>query len=169
MSDGRRSVVTAGLAMLAAALLAPAASSLAQQLVGSGGRALDGNLRLGSGGYNGRGGRGGFGGPGGVRPFRETIYRGQHGHIDYYTAFTQQRRYDPGRRTAFHDDPRRFEQGGAASGTIAGGIEVLQLMRVGSRWQIVVPPDMAHGAGGQMPKIGPNETIVGVIELVAIK
>ena len=52
---------------------------------------------------------------------------------------------------------------------IDGGIEALQLMRVGSRWQIVVPPDMAHGPGGQMPKIGPNETIVGVIELVAIK
>ena len=53
--------------------------------------------------------------------------------------------------------------------SIDGGIEALQLMRVGSRWQIVVPPDMAHGAGGQMPKIGPNETIVGVIELVAIR
>ncbi|MEE8459519.1 MAG: FKBP-type peptidyl-prolyl cis-trans isomerase, partial [Phycisphaerales bacterium] len=52
---------------------------------------------------------------------------------------------------------------------IDGGIEALQLMRVGCRWQIVVPPDMAHGPGGQMPKIGPNETIVGVIELVAIK
>ncbi len=53
--------------------------------------------------------------------------------------------------------------------SIDGGIEALQLMRVGSRWQIVVPPEMAHGAGGRMPKIGPNETIVGVIELVAIK
>ena len=52
---------------------------------------------------------------------------------------------------------------------IDGGIEALQLMRVGSRWQIVVPPVMAHGAGGRMPKIGPNETIVGDVELVAIK
>ena len=52
---------------------------------------------------------------------------------------------------------------------IDGGIEALQLMRVGSRWQIVVPPDMAHGAGGRMPKIGPNESIIGVIELLAIK
>ncbi len=53
--------------------------------------------------------------------------------------------------------------------TIEGGIEALQLMRVGSRWQIVVPPNLAHGAGGRMPKIGPNEMIIGVIELVAIK
>ena len=42
-------------------------------------------------------------------------------------------------------------------------------MRTGSRWQIVVPPALAHGGGGRMPKIGPNETIVGVIEMVAIK
>ena len=52
---------------------------------------------------------------------------------------------------------------------VAGGAEALQLMRVGSQWQIAVPPEMAHGAGGRMPKIGPNESIIGVIELLAIK
>ncbi len=134
MSSGTRSLVMAGLAMLAAALLVPTTATLAQQIVGTA-HSLDNNLRLGSGGYNGGGGRGGFGGAGGGRPFRETIYRGQHGHIDYHTAFTQQRRYDPGRRTAFHDDPRRFEQGGAASGTIAGG------SRFGEGW------DKGYAAG----------------------
>jgi FKBP-type peptidyl-prolyl cis-trans isomerase len=52
---------------------------------------------------------------------------------------------------------------------IEGGIEALQLMKVGSKWQVVVPPALAHGPGGQMPLIGPNQTIVGVVELVAIK
>ncbi len=52
---------------------------------------------------------------------------------------------------------------------IEGGIEALQLMKVGSKWQIAVPPDGAHGPGGQMPLIGPNQTIVGIVELVAIK
>lgn len=129
----------AGLAILAAVLIAPAASSLAQQIVSSG-RSLDGNLRLGSGGYNGGGGRGGFGGPGGGRPFRETIYRGQHGHIDYHTAFRNERRYDPGRRTAFRDDPRRFEQGGAASGTAAGG------SRFGEGWDKGYAAGLADGS-----------------------
>jgi len=138
MIGGRRSVVTAGLAMLAAALLAPTAASLAQQIVGSA-HSLDNNLRLGSGGYNGGGGRGGFGGPGGGRPFRETIYRGQHGHIDYHTAFTQQRRYDPGRRRAFHDDPRRFVPGGAASGPTAGG------SRFGEGWDKGYAAGLADG------------------------
>lgn len=52
---------------------------------------------------------------------------------------------------------------------VAGGVEALQLMREGARWQIAVPPAMAHGAGGRMPAIGPNETLVGVVELVAVK
>ena len=52
---------------------------------------------------------------------------------------------------------------------IEGGVEALQLMKVGSKWQVVVPPALAHGPGGQMPLIGPNQTIIGVVELVAIK
>ena len=111
--------MSAALAMLAAVLLAPASAALAQQIQQSG-NALDANLRLGSGGYNGRGSRAGGGGAGGGRPLRETMYRGQHGHIDYHTAFTKQRRYDPGRRTAFNADPRRFEQGGAVTGPAGG-------------------------------------------------
>jgi FKBP-type peptidyl-prolyl cis-trans isomerase FklB len=138
MSDHRRSLLTAGLALLVAALLAPTAATLAQQQVGSA-HSLDNNLRLGSGGYNGGGGRGGFGGAGGGRPFRETIYRGQHGHIDYHTAFQQQRRYDPGRRTAMRDDPRRFEQGGAASSSTATG------SRFGEGWDKGYAAGLADG------------------------
>ena len=52
---------------------------------------------------------------------------------------------------------------------IEGGVEALQLMKVGSKWQVAVPPELAHGPGGQMPMIGPNQTIIGVVELVAIK
>jgi len=52
---------------------------------------------------------------------------------------------------------------------IEGGIMALQHMRVGGRWQVAVPPALAHGAGGRMPLIGPNESIVGIVELVAIK
>ncbi|MEE8459518.1 MAG: FKBP-type peptidyl-prolyl cis-trans isomerase N-terminal domain-containing protein [Phycisphaerales bacterium] len=128
----------ATLAIVAAALLAPASATIAQQIQ-QGGNALDNNLRLGSGGYNGRGSRAGGGGAGGGRPLRETIYRGQHGHIDYHTAFTQQRRYDPGRRTAFHDDPRRFVPGGAASGPTAGG------SRFGEGWDKGYAAGLADG------------------------
>ena len=52
---------------------------------------------------------------------------------------------------------------------IKGWTEVLQLMPVGSKWQVVVPPDLAYGVRGAGADIGPNATLVFEIELVAIK
>ena len=52
---------------------------------------------------------------------------------------------------------------------VRGGAEALQLMRPGARWQIVIPPDLAFGAAGRYPNIGPNETLVGMIELLQVK
>lgn len=52
---------------------------------------------------------------------------------------------------------------------VEGGIEALTLMHVGDKWQIAVPPELAHGAGGRMPTVGPMESMVGIVELVAIK
>jgi len=50
---------------------------------------------------------------------------------------------------------------------IRGWQEVLPLMTVGSRWQVVIPPSLAYGAKGAGP-IGPNETLVFEIELLDI-
>lgn len=55
------------------------------------------------------------------------------------------------------------------SGTIPGGIEILQLMSVGAKWQVVLPPELAYGEGGRYPDIGPNETIALTVELLEIK
>ena len=52
---------------------------------------------------------------------------------------------------------------------IEGGITALQRMKVGDTWQVAVPPALAHGAAGRMPLIGPNESIIGIVELVAIR
>ena len=52
---------------------------------------------------------------------------------------------------------------------IKGWTEVLQLMPVGSKWQVFVPSDLAYGARGAGADIGPNATLVFEIELVAIK
>ena len=55
------------------------------------------------------------------------------------------------------------------AGVVKGGIELLQRMKVGARWQVVIPPKLAHGAAGRFPHVGPNETMVGIVELVGIK
>jgi FKBP-type peptidyl-prolyl cis-trans isomerase len=55
------------------------------------------------------------------------------------------------------------------SGVIKGWTEALELMPVGSKWQIVVPPELAYGARGAGADIGPNSTLVFEIELLSIQ
>lgn len=54
-------------------------------------------------------------------------------------------------------------------GVIEGWKQALELMPVGSKWQVVIPPDLAYGARGAGDSIGPNETLIFEIELVDIK
>lgn len=51
---------------------------------------------------------------------------------------------------------------------IKGWTEALQLMPVGSKWQLVIPPDLAYGPQGAGP-IGPDSTLIFDIELLSIK
>ena len=52
---------------------------------------------------------------------------------------------------------------------ISGWTEVLQLMPVGSIWEVYIPPDLAYGEFGTGDKIGPSATLVFQIELLAIR
>lgn len=52
---------------------------------------------------------------------------------------------------------------------IPGWTEALQLMPVGSKWQLFIPADLAYGEAGAGNAIGPNETLVFDVELLDIK
>ena len=51
---------------------------------------------------------------------------------------------------------------------IKGWNEALQLMPVGSKWQLVVPSDLAYGDHGAGQDIGPNSTLIFEVELLSI-
>ena len=55
-----------------------------------------------------------------------------------------------------------------AGDVIRGWDEGVVGMKVGGRRQLVIPPDLAYGPGGYPPVIAPNETLVFVIDLVAV-
>jgi FKBP-type peptidyl-prolyl cis-trans isomerase FklB len=67
--------------------------------------------------------------------------------------------------SAKHGGPASFP----VNGVIKGWTEALQLMPVGSKWQLFIPPDLAYGAQGAGSDIGPNATLVFDVELVSIK
>jgi FKBP-type peptidyl-prolyl cis-trans isomerase FklB len=55
------------------------------------------------------------------------------------------------------------------SRVIKGWTEALQLMPVGSKWQVYIPSDLAYGERGAGADIGPNSTLIFDIELLSIQ
>ena len=51
---------------------------------------------------------------------------------------------------------------------IPGWTEAMQMMKVGSKWHLFVPANLAYGEQGAGPQIGPNSTLIFEVELTAI-
>ena len=55
------------------------------------------------------------------------------------------------------------------NGVIRGWTEALQLMSVGSKWRLVIPPELAYGDRGAGAQIKPGATLVFEVELLGIQ
>ncbi|HSC76497.1 MAG TPA: FKBP-type peptidyl-prolyl cis-trans isomerase [Pseudomonadales bacterium] len=82
--------------------------------------------------------------------------------VDYVGTLTDGKEFDSSIK---RNEPATF----AVSAVIPGWVEILQMMPVGSKWKVVIPSDLAYGAGGTGGDIGPNATLVFEIELKKIE
>jgi FKBP-type peptidyl-prolyl cis-trans isomerase FklB len=60
--------------------------------------------------------------------------------------------------------PVRFK----VNNLISGWAEALTLMKVGDRWQIVIPYKLGYGEAGSPPQIPPMQTLVFEVELLKV-
>lgn len=61
-----------------------------------------------------------------------------------------------------------FQFGLGRREVIRGWDDGVQGMRVGGRRRLTIPPEMGYGAAGAGGVIGPNETLVFVVDLLAV-
>lgn len=93
----------------------------------------------------------------GAKPTRsDTVKTHYHGTLIDGTVFDS---------SVDRGQPASFPVGGV----IAGWTEALQLMGVGSKWKLVIPPELAYGESGAGGAIPPNATLVFEVELLEIQ
>lgn len=72
--------------------------------------------------------------------------------------------------TVFDDSSKRGEPATfGVTQVIPGWSEVLQLMKEGSTYRVVIPPALAYGEQGVPPMIEPNSVLVFEVELISIQ
>jgi FKBP-type peptidyl-prolyl cis-trans isomerase FkpA/FKBP-type peptidyl-prolyl cis-trans isomerase FklB len=90
----------------------------------------------------------------GPRPKGEEVVR-----VNYRAAFVNGTEFESNGQQPFTTPVNQV---------IPGWQEALQLMPVGSKWVVYIPPELAYGPEGSPPAIGPNTALVFELELLEI-
>jgi hypothetical protein len=54
-------------------------------------------------------------------------------------------------------------------GVIRGWTEALTHMKVGSKWELYIPSDLAYGPAGRAPRIQPGSALIFTVELLSVE
>jgi len=84
----------------------------------------------------------------------------QYVGVDYSTGEQFDASWDSGQ-------PFDFQLG--SGGVIPGWDQGVEGMKVGGRRELIIPPDLAYGEQGSPPSIGPNATLIFVVDLLDVK
>lgn len=76
--------------------------------------------------------------------------------------------YDTGAEfdSSWESEPFTFKLG--SGDVIPGWDQGVEGMREGGRRQLIIPPDLAYGAQGNPPAIGPDATLAFVVDLIEV-
>lgn len=88
---------------------------------------------------------------------------GQVVSVHYTGWLTDGRKFDS---SLDRNEPIQFPVG--TGRVIPGWDEGVGMMKVGDKWRLIIPPDLAYGTQGRPPAIPPNSTLIFDVELVGV-
>ncbi|MCY4045323.1 MAG: FKBP-type peptidyl-prolyl cis-trans isomerase [Cellvibrionales bacterium] len=92
----------------------------------------------------------------GEKPTKDSTVK-----VHYHGTFIDGEVFDS---SVERDEPATF----GVTQVISGWTETLQLMNVGDKWRITLPPELAYGEAGAPPSIPPQSVLVFEIHLLDI-
>ncbi len=94
----------------------------------------------------------------------ETINRGDLVSVLYVGRFLNGETFD---QQIDPNEPFTFRVG--RSKVIRGWDHILQIMRPGDKWLVIVPPELAYGTKGRPPMIPPHKTLVFTMQILGVE
>lgn len=94
----------------------------------------------------------------------ETIRQGDLASVLYTGRLTTGETFD---QQIDPEKPLQFRVGRGQ--VIQGWDQIIKLMRVGDKWIVIIPPELAYGTRGSPPRIPRNATLIFTIQVVGVE